>query len=356
MTEHAANGSSSVKGKDIRGKLVTLERTTPAQLSLFQTFLPPDEDKYSNTIELYDAIPKYYPRKHMGPLRIEDTFLRALNREFEHRGEAFKLTIRPARIVYKDKSEQEFYPSFREEIVEDALRKIACDSLNGVFLNEQAGVQFTLYELQHELKARGHALNLQELVESLKICNLASFTVEKADGTALIQSPIFPVLLMTRKDDWLKNPKQARCYVQFNPLVTASINRLSYRQYDYLTYMAYKHRLSRWLHKRLAHNYVQASISEPYAINLSTIIRDSGAHPSPRANNRTREVEAALDELKSKAVIMSFEAAVKRGQRNKIIDVKYTLMPDFSFIAEVKKANARPKKVNETYFGQRGRR
>ena len=70
MTEHAANGVSSVKGKDIRGKLVTLELKKPAQLSLFQTFLAPDEDKYSNTIELYDAIPKYYPRKHMDSLRI----------------------------------------------------------------------------------------------------------------------------------------------------------------------------------------------------------------------------------------------------------------------------------------------
>ncbi len=238
MTEHAVNGVSSVKGKDIRGKLVTLELKKPAQLSLFQTFLAPDEDKYSNTIELYDAIPKYYPRKHMGSLRISDTFLRALTRDFEHRGEAFTVTIRPARIVHKDRSEQEYYPSFREEVVEDALRKIACDSLNGVFLNEQAGVQFTLYELQKELRARGHALNLQELVESLKICNLASFSVEKADGTAIIQSPIFPVLLIASKEDWLKNPKQTQCYVQFNPLVTASINRLSYRQYDYLTYMA----------------------------------------------------------------------------------------------------------------------
>jgi len=353
MAEHAANDVSSVKGKDIRGKLVTLELKKPAQLSLFQTFLAPDEDKYSNTIELYDAIPKYYPRKHMDSLRINDTFLRALTRDFEHRGESFTVTIRPARIVHKDRSEQEYYPSFREEIVEDALRKIACDSLNGVFLNEQAGVQFTLYELQKELKARGHALNLQELIEALKICNLASFSVEKADGTAIIQSPIFPVLLIASKEDWLKKSKQARCYVQFNPLVTASINRLSYRQYDYLMYMAYKHRLSRWLHKRLAHNYVQASMINPYTINLSTILRDSGSYKSPRANNCTREVEAALDELKSKGVIMSFEAAFKRGLRNKIIDVAYTLLPDLSFIAEVKRANARSKRVHETYFGQR---
>ena len=354
MSEQAASKTSSIEGKDLGGKVHIMKSTKPAQLSLFQTFLPNDE-KYSNTIELYDAIPKYYPVKHMAHLRIGDTFLRALTRDFEHRGEAFKLTIRPARIVYKDKSEQEFYPSFREEIVEEALRKIACDSLNGVFLNEQAGVQFTLYELHKELKARGHALNLQQLMESLKICNLASFTVEKADGTAVIQSPIFPVLLMASKEDWLKNPKQARCYVQFNPLVTASINRLSYRQYDYLTYMAYKHRLSRWLHKRLAHNYVQASIINLYTINLSTIIRDSGVYNSPRGHNRTREVEAALHELKSKDVILKFDAMVKRGLRNKIIDVTYTLTPGFGFVEEVKKANARSKNSSTALSDDRER-
>ena len=49
---------------------------------------------------------------------------------------------------------------------------------------------------------------------------------------------------------------------------------------------------------------------------------------------------------------MSFEATVKRGQRNKIIDVKYTLRPDFSFVGEVKKANARSKMVKETFSGQ----
>ena len=89
-------------------------------------------------------------------------------------------------------------------------------------------------------------MNLPDLLEALKICNLASLSVQKADGTAIIQSPIFPFLLVASKDDWLKNPKKARCYVQFNPLVTASIDRLTYRQFDYLTYMSYKHRLARW--------------------------------------------------------------------------------------------------------------
>jgi hypothetical protein len=333
-----------VKGRDIRGELVTLKRSSPEQLSLFQTFLP-DEDKYSNTIELYDAIPKYYPIKKMRDKRVNDTFLPHMDREFEHKGNAYKLTISPGRVIYKDGTAREFYPSFREELVEESLRKIACDRLNGVFLNGQAGVQFTLYELKKELKSRGHDIDILDLIESLKICNLASLSLKDHTGKALIQSPIFPVLLVASKADWVKNPKQTRCYVQFHPLVTACINHISYRQYDYLTYMAYKHRLARWLHKRLAHNYVQASMMHPYSINLSTILRDSGAYLSPRGNNRLREVETALDELVAKQVIMNYKKEDKRGPRNKIIDVTFTLFPDFSFVDEVKKANARSKKV-----------
>jgi len=258
--------SDRVKGKDVYGKMMTLVRTQPNQLSLFQTFLPETDDKYSNTIDLYDAVPKYFPTKHMAGRRESGKYLPILEREFEHRGESYKLKMRPARIQYKDGQEREYYPSYREEIIEEALRKIACDRLNGVYLDDRAGVQFTLYALRKELWARGHALNLPDLLEGLKICNLASLSVQKADGTAIIQAPIFPVLLVASKDDWLQNPKDARCYVQFNPLVTASIDHLTYRQFDYLTYMSYKHRLSRWLHKRLAHNYIQAGLLSPYTI------------------------------------------------------------------------------------------
>jgi hypothetical protein len=40
---------------------VTLRRTQPVQYSLFQQFLPDDNrEDYSNTIDLYDAIPKFF--------------------------------------------------------------------------------------------------------------------------------------------------------------------------------------------------------------------------------------------------------------------------------------------------------
>jgi hypothetical protein len=337
--------SDHVNGKNMDGKEITLARSRPRQLELFQSFLPDDQDKYSNTIELYDAIPKYFPVKHMGARRIHGTYLPILTRTFEHKKEEYKLEIRPARLSHKDETEREYYPTHREELVEDTLRRIACDRLNGVFLDDRAGVQFTLYELKKELNARGHSLNLPDLVEALRICNAASLTLLNRAGTAIVQSPIFPVLLIANKEEWLKSPKSTRCYVQFNPLVTASINHISYRQYDYLTYMSYKHRLSRWLHKRLSHNYTQASLTTLYKIRMSTILRDSGSYCNPRGNSNAREIEKALNELVQRDILMSYKEDVQRGPRNKIMDILYTLHPSINFTSEVKKANARAKRA-----------
>jgi hypothetical protein len=353
MSENKTGKANRVKGKNVHGRVVVLMRSKPEQLALFQTFLPEEEEKYSNTIELYDAVPKYFTNpRAMASLRESGKYLPILDRDFEHRGEVYKVQIHPARIRYKDQREKEFYPSQREELVEEALRKIACDHLNGVYLDDQAGVQFTLYELRQELVARGHAINVPDLIESLKICNLATISVQKADGTGVMQASIFPLLLIVSREEWLKQPRQARCYVQFNPLVTASIDRLTYRQFDYLTYMSYKHRLSRWLHKRLSHNYTQAGLLHPYTIRMSTILRDSGLPQKERGNDNAREVEKTLQELQDKRVLMTFDKEILRGPRYKIMDIKYTLRPDLDFVNEAKKANTRAIRLSKALSGR----
>src|SRR5215510_4580372 len=316
MLKHPSAGvkTDRVKGKDINGQVITLERTQPRQLSLFQTFLS-DEERYSNTIELYDAVPKYFSNhKIMASMREGGKYLPVLKREFEHKGDTYILYIRPARLLYPNGAEMEHYPSPREELVEEALRKIASDRVKGVYLDDVAGVQFTLYGLKKELKERGHDIDKSDLVESLKIGNLTSISIQTADGKAIMQSSLFPTLLIASRMDWLAAPQEAKCYVQFNPLVTACINHLSYRQFDYILYMEYKHRLSRWLYKRLAHNYVQASLIHPYTIKMSTILRDSGTHTSERGNDNMKRVEEALRELHAKRVLMRYETDILRGK------------------------------------------
>jgi hypothetical protein len=181
-----------------------------------------DKDAYSNTAELYDAVPKYFSsKKRMAEQRRDGQFLSSLKHDFRHKDRHYLVKITPARIEEKDGAEREYYPAWREELVEEALKKLACDHLNGVYLNGVAGVQFTLYELRKELKSRGHDIHLHDLIKSLLICRRTNITItsKQDDGSEVfMDSSIFPTLVITKRREWEKNPKGTRCYVQFNPL------------------------------------------------------------------------------------------------------------------------------------------
>ena len=341
------------KGRDIgSGKDITLVKSQPVQLSLFRTFLNEDEEtqNYSNTIELYDAVPKYFAsKKQMAELREAGQFLPSLKRDFRHRGREYSVKITPARIEdKKNGGEREYYPSQREELIEEALKKIACDQLNGVFLNEIAGVQFTLYELRKELATRGHGIHLHDLVTSLQICRNSGIKITSTDGkNVLLDSSIFPVLVLSSRQEWEEDPKNTRCYVQFNPLITYSMKKLAYRQFDYVRFMNFSHQLSRWLFKRLSHNYTQASLADPYRIRLSTIIRDSALVNNSRLRDQVRYLDLTIQELKEKQVILTDQKKVIKGSRNKIQDVEYILTPHVHFISQAKKANRRQSLITE---------
>ena len=144
----------TVHGRDINtGKVIQMRQTQPLQMSLFGEFSP-ESWRYSNTIELFDAIPKYFSsstelgkeRNKIIKDKIEkkerpDVFLPTVTRTFRHKTPGRKNTeqryivkIRPARLEMEDGSQQEFFPGQREQAVEAALRKIACRD-GGMFLN-----------------------------------------------------------------------------------------------------------------------------------------------------------------------------------------------------------------------------
>ena len=111
MSQKTTHGEA--RGRDIHdGKERALAKQRPTQLSLFQTFLPQD-DKYSNTIEFYDAIPKYYTNKRQmvemreGP-EGREIYLPTLEREFKHQGVTYTLEINPARVRDNDGTLKEY--------------------------------------------------------------------------------------------------------------------------------------------------------------------------------------------------------------------------------------------------------
>ncbi len=116
----------------------------------------PGEKDYSRSVELYDFIPKYCWGKVK---RIEGEFLRTIKREFECRGRHYQLTLMPARIENGANGSKEYFPAQREELVEDALRKLMTER-QGMMLDGEAAIVFTLYQLQKELSEKGHTFSL----------------------------------------------------------------------------------------------------------------------------------------------------------------------------------------------------
>ena len=54
---------------------------------------------------------------------------------FQHRDRTYAVTISPARVNDLDDSQRDYYPSTTEELVEEALRKLAIDQYAGFFDN-----------------------------------------------------------------------------------------------------------------------------------------------------------------------------------------------------------------------------
>lgn len=314
------------------------------QLSLFQTFLyntEEERDKLSNTIELWDLVPKYFiSRQHMNKLRNDDGNLRSIEKDFVFRGKSFKAIIRPARITFEKGQEKEFYPSAREELVEDALRKIAAEQDQGFLDGNNSGVTFSLYMLRQELKKRNHSMSYQEVIESLSVMSNCRIEINTADGEGVSSFPILSGLIGVSQKQFKEDP-QSRWIAYFNPLVTESMRAMTYRQYDYHTMMSHRTQLARYLHKRFSHVWTNAEIMNCMDIKFSTIQRDSGLLNYEEIRFAVRKLDESFDELKASNVISSYTKDIQRGARNKILDVMYHIWPSVTFVKEVKRASKR---------------
>jgi hypothetical protein len=330
--------------KPRQGKsLEQYQQTRPEQLTFFE-LISPEDRRFSNTIELYDFMPKYNYSKVE---RINGKFLNALQREFECRGHHYRLEIKPASLRDKQGNERYYYPSKREELVEEALRKLASEG-QGVFLDDQAGVTFSLYQLQQELKRTGHSYSKDEIKDALQVCAQSSLVLTSDDGSAIMIASLFETVGLKTHEDWAGQGEKSRAFVRFNPLVTASIKNKSFRLYNYEASMSYSSVIARQMHKRLAHHYTQASLANPYRIGLKTIIRDFGLTAYERLSHNLRDVVKALDEMKEKNVIAHYHVTktVDPAQRNKLVDAMISIAPHPTFTNEVIEANKRSRIIN----------
>ena len=321
------------------------------QLDLFRSFLCNNEterSRLSNAFDLWDSVPRYsVSRKEMDTIRKEKGFLDLLDIDFQYRGTALHATIQPARIREKpDAPTKDYYPSANEELIEDALRKIAADQRNGYHntSEKRSGVVFSLYMLKEELKKRGHTRSYQQIVLSLNILASSIIEIRSLDGKrgeGVTKSAYFSGLAASSKYKLADDP-ESKWIVQFHPLVTRAIDTLTYRQFNYAQMMSHKTQIARWLHKQLSLKFTFASIVNPFEMRYSTIKRDSAMFDNyTRERKGLEDLNRAFDELVTGGILCNYTKVQVLGLRGKVQDVIYTLHAHPDFCREIKAANKR---------------
>ena len=330
------------------------------QLGLFQTFLAnTDEqrDNLSNAIDLWDSVPRYcVSRQAMTKARIQDKFLEEYSVEFQHRQKTYTCVIQPASVLDFDGVKRFFYPSGSEELVEDALRKLATEARAGYFdgANQRGGVTFTLHALRQEMARRGHTRSYQEIVQSLNILSHCVIEIRPhGAGERKIVSACLPMLAATSREQLDSDP-DSKWAVQFHPLVASAIDRLESRQFDYHLMMSHSSQLTRWLHRQLVLKFVFADGMKPFEMRYSTIRRDSRLLENYKRERDAIDVlTASFKELENKKVISHFKREDERGPRKKLVEVVYTVRATTDFIREAKAANKRSQLHREALPGSR---
>lgn len=329
--------SQSNKDRDIELLDVNSESQ---QMSLFEIIMPfGSRNELSNTIDIYDALPKYVIKQSR---EFDDLSKALVVRKCVIRGNSYTVKLKPA-MIEKDGNTVLIFAGQREELVEDALRKLAISG-RGHLIENKAGVLFTMYELREELAATGHSYSLDEIKESIMVCRGATLECYSDNGDSFISSSFFPMIGITTRQQYLENPGDAKCYVQFNPMVTDSILNLTYRQYNYQIGMQIKSALARYIYKRMSHYWTQASLDAPYTPSLVSFLSQSSRELSPNMSSNVRAMKNALTALINQNVVSHYEEnVIKEGK--KFIDVRYKIFPSESFVKQIKAANHQAKQT-----------
>lgn len=319
------------------------------QYDLFTSFFGDPKD-LSNTIELWDAIPKYsVSARQQNAIRDDRGRLPVHVSEFEYAGQNLdrparcKIKIKPALIEVEEGVFKDFYPSQSEEIIEEVLKKVFTDQQYGMHSAKdvESWVRFTLHMIRKELRERGHTRSLDEIKRSLEIMAATSIDVqmEGAGRGVKYTNPILSNVARTTRAD-IEDDPAAKWAAQLPALISQGVNNLNYRQFNYALHMRLSSSLTRWLHKRLIHRYRQASLTTPYTFLYSSVARDSGLLNNKRMSANVKALGEALEELKAEGILFIIRSE-KRFQGRKLVDVAYEVTATGEFTSEVKAASAR---------------
>ena len=359
------NYSKAVNMIPSRDRMVA---TRPRQLDLFHQWINGDHS-FSQGIRILDTAPLYVYGKQ-DKYREHGKYLRILERTSHVDGVEYTYRIKPARIVDQDGEEKEYYPGKIEDLVEMALRKIAFDG-GGVSIGGFYGVEYTPYEVRTLLKSLGHTYSHSQIAYAIKKLGGARYDLSfpRGDKIAVIEDIQYLGISGHQLDgDRIPNPKE-KSYVLFSPFVTQSVNELRTRRFNINRCMSYKNAGAKWLEMKLSLHFLQAGPSNPYTVNLTSLVRDSNIGQGLPLRRQHQywvdimdEMQATEEQMKPGKdpnkvgpIGMLRQKKVftqKPGTKRKILkEVTFTIFPSSKFTKEMIESNQMAHRVvaNSTF-------
>lgn len=353
-----------------------------AQLVLFEL----EDRSQSHLIALYDLVPRFVfvtrdnARSEIPAVAARDQFVKSINREFSFDGRTYYLTMQPARIYRtrtgkfvasatpeqaRDLVEVEVFPSEREQIVEQVVRRLAMDRSRLTLVGEKRDkvqMRFSLYEIRRELRAVNHTWDYTEIREALTILARSRIIISKSsDGEGgrkrsanLLDSTAFPQMAVRSRPDMAGDDEgEEETYLEFNALVSAAIRDLEFKPVSYEWLMRLKSPVSRWLYNRLsaqfsvpAETILDGDGGKAVTFSADDIVKNSGMNEWSRRRDTLRAVTVAVDQLVEEGILENVEKLYdKTGKR--IDGIDYVMMPSQRFLDQVRKART-VREVNAT--------
>lgn len=296
---------------------------TQEQLTLFECIV---DVRFSNSIEVYDLMPKYLQERittfseadlpasqHVIERQFMTHVVDGTGRRLPRKG---YVKIKPAVIMRKKSGNVErlyAYPSYFEQLVEDAIRKLAVEQ--GAFINDgQVGCRFSIAQVRKLLAETGHQCKHNDVVEAINILNGSQLEYglidEDGKGRVSGRSTYFPSIYIRTLDETADGEYDS--VVQFHELVNKSIREKTFRNYDFITCMSYRLPLSNYLHKRISMRFRQATTDSPYSFHLRKMMADGGFNTTQPLGKAIEQMKKAMDELKDSGVIERFEYSLMK--------------------------------------------
>ncbi len=311
------------------------------QYDLFSQFITNNQKEVSNSVEMWDAIPKYFlTAKQQKQLRTSTGHADPYEWAYHYKSVGCMVKIQPALIKQNNGKYKAFFPNVTEELVEEALKKILTDQQYGIHdpTKAETWIKFSLSMVQKKLKARGRGRSIDEIKHAIEVmsrCNLTLYREGKEVWNGAILQDLVTVDRKAYKEDG------GSLHAARLPLfISQAINCLDYRQHNHNRLMSCDNQLARWLLRtKLIPRFTQASLFTSYNI-LYSELKQSGLLQQAREIDNRLKVNKAFDELVKRDVLMQWSGTVHMNGRI-IVDVKYEMSPSVKFSGEQKAANKR---------------